>query len=81
MKITAKIDTNMPTGLTLMVNLGAPSVGDSAGDVALSTTAASVVTGISQVAGSSTITYTLSATPAAEVGSGSRTVTFTLTDA
>jgi len=80
--ITARIDAAMPTGLTLTVNLEAPSVGDSADDVTLSTTAASVVTGIGPVAESSlTITYTLSATAEAEVGSGSRTVTFTLTDA
>lgn len=80
--ITARIDAAMPTGLTLTVNLGAPSVGSSAGDVTLSTTAASVVTGIGPVAdSSSTITYTLSATAEAVTGSGSKTVTFTLTDA
>ena len=82
-RITAAINEPMPTGLTLKVNLEAPSVGSSAGDVILSTIAASVVTGISQVAdSSSTITYTLEATAqAAEVSSGTKTVTFTLTDA
>jgi len=80
--ITAAIDEPMPTGLTLKVNLEAPSGGESASDEILSTTAASVVKGISKVAASGlTITYTLEATAEAEVSSGQRTVTFTLTDA
>ena len=81
-KIIARIDTAMPTGLTLKVKLDAPTGASSEGDVVLSTTAASVVTGIGPVAESSlTITYTLEATAEAEVSSGQRTVTFTLTDA
>jgi len=84
MKITAKIDTNMPTGLTLMVNLEAPNRASSPGDVVLiDNEAKAVVTEISQVAQDNlTITYTLEATAqAAEVSYGMKTVTFTLTDA
>lgn len=82
-KITAMIDSAMPTGLTLKVKLDAPTTeATSLGDVELDTSANDVVTGISKVAASGlTITYTLEATAEAEVGSGSRTVTFTLTDA
>jgi len=81
-KITARIDSTMPTGLTLKVKLNAPTVGASQGDVTLSMADESVVTGISQVAQDNlTITYTLEATAEAEVSSGSKTVTFTLTDA
>ncbi|MDI3543420.1 MAG: hypothetical protein PWP57_1025 [Candidatus Atribacteria bacterium] len=83
-KITGAIDTAMPTGLTLEVNLAAPTAGGtSAGDVALSATAADLVTGIAQIAESGLgITYTLSATVAAGVvTSATKTVTLTLTDA
>jgi len=82
-KITARIDTAMPTELTLMVNLGAPTGATSLGDVTLSTTAKDVVRDIKNVKNESVgITYTLS-----PVGStlpaptaGVRTVTFTLMD-
>jgi len=81
-KITAKIDSAMPTGTTLIVNLDPPSVGTSAGDVTLLATDTAVVTGIGQVADSAkTITYTLHA----DLTSGgllnqSKTVTFTIAD-
>ncbi len=80
-KITAKIDSNMPTGTTLKVNLTAPSTGTSAGAQELTETAIDVVTGIGQVAESNLpITYTFSATVSAGVvTSSTRTVTFTLT--
>lgn len=82
-KITARIDTPMPTGLTLMVNLEAPTRGTSQGDVTLSTTAKDVVRDIRFVINESVgITYTLSpvgSTPPAPTA-GVRTVTFTLTD-
>ena len=66
---------------TLQVNLGAPTGGSSSGDVTLSTTAADLVTGITQRAESGlTVSYTLSATVAAGVvASDTRTVTLTLT--
>lgn len=81
-KITAMIDSAMPDGLTLKVKLDAPTGATSLDDVELGTSASDVVTGISKVAASNlTITYTLEATAEAEVGSGSRIVTFTLTDA
>lgn len=82
-KITGKIDTNMPSNTQLEVNLTAPTVGTSSGNVALSTTAADLVIGISKVADSDLqITYILSATVAAGVvNETSRNVTLTLTDA
>jgi len=80
MKITGAIDEAMGTGLTLKVNLAAPTGGTSSGDVTLAATAADLVTGITGLAESGkTITYTLSATLAASIASGSKTVTFTLT--
>lgn len=80
-KITAAINSNMDAGLTLSVNLTAPSVGTSAGAQALSTTAVDLVTGITKVAESGiAVAYSLSATTAAGVvSSQSRTVTYTIT--
>lgn len=80
-KITGSIDTAMPTGTTLKINLVAPEGATSAGDVTLSTTAADLVTGITKKKGSSLgITYKLSATVAAgEVASATKTVTLTIT--
>ncbi|MBW1671057.1 MAG: hypothetical protein JRJ43_08080 [Deltaproteobacteria bacterium] len=80
-KITGAIDSNMPANVSLEINLVAPTVGSSAGDMTLSTTAEDLVTGITQVADGSgnTITYTLSATVAAGiVASDTRTVTLTI---
>src|SRR5688500_4185562 len=80
-KITASIGSNMPSGLTLSVNVGAPSVGASTGGQALSTTAVDVVTGITKHAQSGmSVSYSLSATAAAGVvSSTARTVTYTIT--
>ncbi len=80
-KITASINSAMPTGLTLKITLAAPTGGTSAGAVALSTTAADVVTGIANVAESGlAITYDLEATAAAAVQANTeRTVTLTIT--
>ena len=80
-KITASIGSNMPSGLTLSVNVSAPSVGSSAGAQTLSTTAVDVVTGITKHAQSGmNVSYSLSATAAAGVvSSTSRTVTYTIT--
>lgn len=78
--ITGAIDVAMPTGLTLSVNLSAPTGGSSQGAVALTTTAQNLVTGISNVAESSLgITYTLAGTvSAAPAASTNRTLTLTL---
>ena len=80
-KITASIPTVMPTGLTLSANLTAPSGGTSLGLVALGTTAADVVTGITKVSASSlAVSYQLDATAAAGVvPSSTRVVTYTIT--
>ncbi len=80
-KITGKIDSAMPSGTTLQINLAAPTGGTSAGDVTLSTTDQDLVTGLtlSLVTGE-TITYTFSATTeAGTLTAESRTVTLTLT--
>ena len=79
-KVTAAINTAMPTGLTLSASLAAPTGATSAGSVALGTTAADLVTGMSkQNQSGMTITYTLDATSAAGVVSSStKTVTFTV---
>jgi hypothetical protein len=80
-KITASIGSAMPAGVTLSVNLAAPSGASSAGAQALSTTAVDLVTGLTKVAqGALGVTYSLDATAAAGVvASTSRTVTFTIT--
>jgi hypothetical protein len=80
-KITAELDSNMPTGVTLSVTLTAPTGGSSAGAVNLSTTAVDVVTDVSNVNQSGlSITYGLSATVAAGVVSAAnKTVTYTIT--
>lgn len=79
-KITADLDAAMPAGVTLQVNVAAPSGGStSAGTVTLTTSAVDVVTGIEAVAASGVaINYTLSATVAAVPVTNSRVVTFTI---
>lgn len=83
-KITAAIDTVMGTGLTLTVNVTAPSGGTSAGvvDISNATTAVDVVSGITQVTGSAiAIDYSLAATvDAGVVAAASKTATYTITD-
>jgi hypothetical protein len=80
-KITGAIDTPMPSGVTLAVNLAAPTGASSAGLTTLGTSAMDLVTGISTLNDSSkSITYSLSATSAAGVvPSASKTVTLTIT--
>ena len=80
-KITGSIPTNMPAGLTLASSLAAPAGATSAGFQNLSTVAIDLVTSITKVAqGSLTVSYRLSATPAAGViTSSSRVVTYTIT--
>jgi hypothetical protein len=79
-KITASLGGAYAAGISLSANL--TGIGTSAGPVALSTTAQDVVTGLSKVAGSGGITYTASATSAADPnGAGeTQTVTYTLTN-
>ena len=79
-KISASLNSDMPTGLTLQVSLGAPAGASSVGAVTLSSASADLVTGVSQVAANGlAMNYTLDATPAAGVTSGTRTVTYTIT--
>lgn len=80
-KVTASINSAMPAGLTLSVDLAAPAGATGAGATALGTTAVDVVTGITKLAtGSLGVTYTLDATAAAGVQSSTtRTVTYTIT--
>jgi hypothetical protein len=79
-RIVGRINANMPTGLTLQVQLQAPAGGTSAGPVTMTSIAQTLVSynlGIllnSQL----DITYILSATSQAASGSGSRTLTLTL---
>lgn len=78
-KIIASLDANLPAGLSLEVSLAAPAGAASQGSVPLSTSGADVVTGISTLAASALpVAYRLSATTAAPVMSGARTVTFTI---
>ena len=78
-RITGQLNTNMPAGVTLTINL-ASSGGVSVGAVALTTAAQNLVTGIPKKhTETSGITYTLSATAAAGViASTNRTVTLTV---
>lgn len=80
-KVTASLDAAMPANVSLAASMAAPAGATSAGAVALGTTAADLVTGISTLAqGGLGLTYTLSATAAAGVvASTSRTVTYTIT--
>jgi hypothetical protein len=79
-KVTASIPTAMPAGVTLKAAMGAPAGATSAGAVALSATPADLVTGITKLnATALSLTYTLDATAAAGVQSGTKVVTFTIT--
>ncbi len=80
-KIVGKIDTAMPQYTSLKVQLAAPTGGSSAGEVALSESDQDLVTGISKLSESGKqISYKFEAQAEAGTLSGSRTVTFTLTD-
>lgn len=78
--IVGVINTSMPTGVTLKIQLQAPTGATSAGLVTMSTTSSTLVSGITNSTWTSLpITYQLSATAAAAIQSNvSRTVTFTL---
>jgi hypothetical protein len=79
-KITASLDEPLPAGVRLEISLGAPEGAASSGDVALSTGAADLVTGISGLAASALpITYRLSADATVHMPAHeTRTVTFTI---
>lgn len=80
-KITAALDNDMPSGLTLTANMAAPASASSAGALSLSSSAVDLVTGISTLkANGLDLSYEASATLDAAVGSVSRTVTYTITD-
>ncbi len=81
-KITAAIDTAMPSGVTLYVTLAPPTGATSSGETSISDTPANVVTAIEMVAEADlAITFRLSATVAAGVvASGEKTLTLTLVD-
>jgi len=79
--ITGNINTAMPSGVTLQVQLAAPSGATSAGSVAMTTTATNLVNSIPKFSNVSnlTITYTLSATVAAAlVSNATKTLTLTI---
>jgi hypothetical protein len=78
-KVTASIDSDMPSGVTLSVLLGAPT-GASASSQSLSEIAADVLTGVSTLSEAGlSMEYTLAATAAAGVvAADSRTVTYTI---
>lgn len=81
MKVTGALASAMPTDVTLSANLAAPGAsGTSAGTVALSTTAANLVTGMSKVAASGmSLTLSLHAlVSAGTVSSTSNTITYTV---
>lgn len=79
-RITGSLSSNMPSGVTLQVQLAASSGATSAGSVTMTTTATNLVTSISKntTAPLLTVTYTLSATAAAAHVSNA-TVVLTLT--
>lgn len=80
-KITGKIDSSMPPGTSLQINLAAPTGGSSQNYVTLTTTDSDLVTGISQVGETGLgITYKFGASVSAgTISSTTRTVTLTLT--
>jgi hypothetical protein len=80
-KISAQLDAAMPAGVTLTLNMGAPTGATSNGDVALDATVRDLVGNITNTTVQTLpMTYTLTATAAAGVITAStRTVTFTIT--
>jgi hypothetical protein len=80
-RITASLSEDMPSGVTLSLNLGAPAGALSQGFQALGTTPVDVVTNVSRVvANGLPVVYQLDATPkAGVVVAGTRTVVLTIT--
>ena len=80
-KITAQLDSNMPSGLTLSATMAAPSGASSAGKKALSDKSVDLVTNVTKVRGSGlSLSYEAVATVEADVANTSRTVTYTITN-
>lgn len=80
-KITAELDSNMPSGLTLSATMAAPSGASSAGKKALSSSAVDLVTNVTKVRGSGlSLNYEAVATVEADVANTTRTVTYTITN-
>lgn len=80
-KISAALDTAMPTGLTLNATMAAPSGATSSGKLTLSTTSVDMVTSISKVRGTGlALNYEAVATVDASPDSYTRTVTYTITN-
>jgi hypothetical protein len=81
-KVTAAIDTDMASGLTLKINLTAPTGGTSPGAVTLSSVAVDALTALNAVSETNiNMTFSLDATAeAGVVASASKTCTLTLTD-
>lgn len=78
-KVTARINSAMPSGASLLVTLGAPTGATNVADVSLDATDKDVVTGITHLNESGlAIGYKLQATSAAAVTSISKTVTYTV---
>ena len=79
--ISASVAAAMPAGVTLSVQLAAPSGGTSTGMQAIGTTAVSLVTGVTKVNATGLgVTYQLAATAAAGViTSSTKVVTYTIT--
>jgi hypothetical protein len=79
-KITAQINSDMPTGVALFFDMDGPAGSSSAPDY-LSATAVNIITGIDASADSNRIFFIdLEVTVEAGVVSSSRTLTVTLTD-
>jgi hypothetical protein len=81
-KVTAAIDTDMPSGLTLKINMAAPTGGTSPGAVTLSSVAVDSLTALDAVSETNlNMTFSLDATAeGGVVTSASKTCTLTLTD-
>jgi len=80
-KITAELDADMPTGLTLNATMAAPTGASSAGKTALSSGAVDLVTNVTKVRGTGlSLDYEAVATVDADPASVVRTVTYTITN-
>ena len=80
-KITVVTDLGSPTFTLKVVAQNVAGGGSAASEVTLSTTAADLVTGVSQSSGGCDLAYTASATAAQGTGSDVHTVTYTVTAA
>ena len=80
-KITAELDSNMPSGLTLSATMAAPSGASSTGKQALPSSAIDLVTNVTKVRGTGlSLSYEAVATVEADVANTTRTVTYTITN-